>query len=105
MEVRRSHSMHDGHKDTIWKRGAGMTGPDEGLWVPGGSVTAEHVRHMVSRVEEFTATYQFPEGSMRDVPECGESWSLFVLRDSVRWANRFPPGSWPPAQPDEEDEE
>lgn len=52
-EVQVSQSFNDGNIDFEWRRGAVVTAPLEGLWDAWGEVTAEDVRHMRNRFEEF----------------------------------------------------
>ncbi len=52
-EVQVSQSFNDGNPDFEWRRGAVVTAPEEKLWEPSGVVTAEDVRHMRNRFEEF----------------------------------------------------
>ena len=81
-ELQVSQSLQNGHADLTRTRGAAFTAKAEGLWEPQGSVTAEDVRHMQSRVEQFTATAQILQSVLRDIPLCKESWAWWVVRGS-----------------------
>ena len=94
-DVQVSQSFNDGHPEVVWRRGAAMTAKAEGLWNPLGAVTQEDVRHMKARLEVFTATEQMALRQIVGVPKCGESWSRWLLTDSVAYAARAPPQALP----------
>ena len=66
LEVQVSQSFSNGNVDLRWDQGAAMTAKAEGLWEPTASVSAEDIRHLKSRVEQFTATKQITT-VLRDV--------------------------------------
>jgi len=92
-EVQVSQSFQNGNVDLQWSRGAAMTAKDEGLWQPSGNVTVEDIRHMQSRVEQFTATVILSRDALRDVPLCKESWALWVTSGSAAFAARTVPAA------------
>ena len=57
-EIQRAQNWHDGNKDWRWRRGVVFTNKWEGLWRTTPTVTAEDIRHMQSRVEQFHFTHQ-----------------------------------------------
>ena len=90
-DIQVSQSFNDGHPEMVWRRGVAMTAKDEGLWNPMGAVTQEDIRHMKARLEVFTAPVQIAENAIAQVPKCGESWSRWLLTDSMAYAARAPP--------------
>ena len=74
-----------------------MTAEEEGLWDPIGIVTREEIRHMKSRVLQFTATHIIDERDFVTPPMCKESWARWVVTDSAVFATQ--PGPRPPPQP------
>ena len=48
-----SQSFNDCNLDVKWSRGVVFTAKQEGLWEPTARVSAEDVRHLRNRVEEF----------------------------------------------------
>ena len=92
-EVQVSQSFQNGNIDTQWTKGAAITAKDEGLWQPMGNVTPENIRHMQSRVEQFTAKAQLPIQSLHDVPLCKQSWASWVVTRSVAFASRAVPST------------
>ena len=87
-DVQVSQSFHDGHPELVWRRGAAITGPVEGFWEQRGSISAEDVRHMQSRVVQFQAYHQIPEGQLSPLPVCPQSWCRWLLVDSAAFATR-----------------
>ena len=55
-EVQVSQSFSDGNFDVNWQRGVVFTAKEEGRWEPSARVSAEDVRHLRNRVEEFRFT-------------------------------------------------
>ena len=90
-EVQVSQSFQNGNADLRWTRGAAITAKAEGLWEPQGSVSAEDVRHMQSRVEQFTAAAQLERAVLKDVPVCKQSWARWVVTRSAAFASRIAP--------------
>ena len=87
-DVQVSQSFHDGHPEMVWRRGAAITGPLDGFWDRSGSITAEDVRHMQSRVVSFHAYHQVPENQLSPVPLCPQAWCRWLLVDSAAFAAR-----------------
>jgi len=52
-EIQVSQAFSGGNLDVRWKRGVVFTAKEEGLWEPTSRVSAEDVRHLRNRVEEF----------------------------------------------------
>jgi hypothetical protein len=48
-------------------------------------VTAEHIRHLKSRVEQFEATVAVA-GTLKEMPKCKESFSTWLLTTAAQWA-------------------
>lgn len=94
-EVQVSQSFQNGNIDLQWTKGAAITAKDEGLWQPAGNVSPEDIRHIQSRVEQFTAKEQLPIKSLRDVPMCKQSWASWVVTRSAAFAARSVPSSLP----------
>jgi hypothetical protein len=78
LEVAVSQSFNNGNADLRWRRGVVMTAKADGLWDRLGQVTAEDVRHMQSRVVQFTAVAQLPSESLRQVSPCATSWARWL---------------------------
>ena len=95
-DVQVSQSFNNGHPEMTWHRGAAMTAKEEGLWDPIGIVTREEIRHMKSRVLQFTASHIIDECDFVTPPMCKESWARWVVTDSALFATR--PGPRPPPQ-------
>ena len=98
-EVQVSQSFQNGNVDARWARGAAITAKAEGLWEPQSNVSAEDVRHMQSRVEQFVATEQLPRDILKDVPMCKESWAWWVVTRSAAFAARAAPRALPFVEP------
>ena len=94
-DVQVSQSFNDGHPEVVWRRGAAMTAKDVGLWQPMGMVSTEDVRHMQSRVIQFTASHVLRTAAFVDVPACKESWARWVVADSMAYAARPAPRAPP----------
>ena len=71
-----------------WKRGAAITAKMKGLWDRQGCVTAEDIRHMQSRVQQFVATVPVADAAMRDTPCCRTSFSKWLVTRSATFATR-----------------
>ena len=95
-DVQVSQSFNDGHPEIVWKRGAAMTAKEAGLWEPFGMVSREDVRHMQSRVLQFTATGALQEEDLASVPNCAESFARWLLADSCAYAAQPPARVAPP---------
>ena len=65
-----------------------MTCALEGLWDLRGSVTAENIRHMKGRVEQFEVLAELPQGSTVDVPMCKASFAKWLLGAAAAFAQR-----------------
>lgn len=85
-DVQVSQSFNDGHPEMIWKRGAAITAPLQGVWEPYGGVSYEDTRHMRSRVQQFEAYHVLPLEQLVKVPSCAASWARWLVVDSVAFA-------------------
>ena len=94
-DIQVSQSFNDGHPEVTWRRGAAMTAKAEGLWQQVGSVAMEDIRHMQSRVIQFSAHHVIPTESFQQVPMCRESWARWLVIDSAAFAAR--PALRPPS--------
>jgi hypothetical protein len=90
LEVQVSQSFSNGNVDLRWDQGAAMTAKAEGLWEPTASVSAEDIRHLKSRVEQFTATKQITT-VLRDVSRCKETFCAWVVREAAAYASGLAP--------------
>ena len=76
-----------------------MTANLQELWEPVAKgpgvfqVTVEDIKHMQSRVHQFTARHQIPDGQKKEVPNCKYCFCKLVVRDSVEFAQRAVPVS------------
>ena len=86
LEVQVSQSFQNGNADVRWNQGVAMTVKSEGLWSPNAVVSSEDVRHLQSRVEQFTATAQIARSALTDMPKCKESFSKWVVAGACAWA-------------------
>ena len=77
-EIQVSQSFNDGNLDVSWRRGVVFTAKEEELWTPTSKVTAEDVRHLRNRVEEFRFT-RVIEG-MHDVESCAPCMARWLVR-------------------------
>jgi hypothetical protein len=68
-----------------------ITAKDDGLWSLMEGVSAEDVRHMQSRVEQFTATEKLSTQDLVDVPLCKESWAKWVVSGAAAFSARSVP--------------
>ena len=100
-EIQVSQSFNDGNLDVAWKRGAVFTAKEEGLWMPTCKVSAEDVRHLRNRVEEFRFTHVMPEGSFHDVVLCAPCMANWILKYSDEAATGSVPPAMAPAASDE----
>ena len=91
LEVQVPMNMNNGNVDMAWSKGAAITAKLEGLWEPNMCVSAEDVRHMQSRVEQFEAHAQVPTTDMREVPKCRTSFCRWLLSRSTAFALRRAP--------------
>ena len=95
LEVQVSQSFNDGNVDMKWKKGAAITAPLEGLWDLQGSLTEEDVKHMKSRVMQFTASEPVA-GELRSVPLCAATFCKWLVQDATYAATRHGPAWLPP---------
>ena len=93
LEVQVPLNQNLGNVDLAWRRGAAITSKMEGLWDVRGCVTQEDVRHMQSRVEQFSALEQVPAGEMKDVPKCKNSFAAWLLTAAAQFANGSAPAA------------
>ena len=75
-EIQVSQSFNDGNLDVKWRRGVVFTAKAEGLWEPTGKVSAEDVRHLRNRVEEFHFEHVVP--SLKEVDSCAPCMARWV---------------------------
>lgn len=80
VEIQVSQSFNDGNLDIKWNRGVVFTAKEEGLWQPTTRVSAEDVRHLRNRVEEFRFTEVVPE--LKDVESCAPCMARWILKFS-----------------------
>ena len=80
VEIQVSQSFNDGNLDVRWNRGVVFTAKEEGLWQPTARVSAEDVRHLRNRVEEFRFTEVVPE--LKDVESCAPCMARWILKFS-----------------------
>jgi hypothetical protein len=90
LEVAVSQSFNNGHVDFRWTRGVVITAKAEGLWERQGCVSHEDLRHMQSRVHQFTAAAQLPQDSLRHVSPCPSSFARWLITASQDAAARMP---------------
>ena len=98
-EIQVSQSFNDGNLDIAWKRGAVFTAKEDGLWNPTHRVSAEDVRHLQNRVEEFRFTHVMPEGSFHDIASCAPCMARWILQYSGDAATGRVQRPLPPAGP------
>ena len=79
-EVQVSQSFNDGDLDVKWQRGVVLIGKEEGLWEPTSKVSAEDVRHLRNRVDEFRFTHVVP--ALRDVESCAPCMARWIRKFS-----------------------
>ena len=89
-EVQVSQAHNNGHKDMKWSRGVVITAKADGLWNPMRNVSAEDIRHMKNRVEQFSATTTV-DGQLVEAPACKETFCKWLIEDSQAWASRSVP--------------
>ena len=77
LEVAVSQSFQNGNSDIRWTQGIVITAKAKDLWKPTGHVSAEDIRHLQNRVEQFTATATIT-GKLKDFPLCKESFSMVL---------------------------
>ena len=83
-EIQVSQSFNDGNLDVSWKRGVVFTAKEDGLWTPTAKVTAEDVRHLQNRVQEFRFTHVMT--TVKDVDSCAPCMSRWIVRYSTEAA-------------------
>ncbi len=79
-EIQVSQSFSDGDLDVKWSRGVVFTAKEEGLWEPTARVSAEDVRHLRNRVEEFHFAQVVP--SLKEVESCAPCMARWVRKYS-----------------------
>ena len=84
-EIAASGSFNDGNMDVCWNHGVVFTGRHEGLWTPNKRVSAEEVRHIRNRVEEFLIMVPMEIGALKDVTSC----SVHMAQWIVDGANKY----------------
>jgi len=97
LEVQVSQTFQNGNSEIQWKRGAAMTAKEDGLWdpvpaIPGlMPVTKEDIKHMQSRLLQFTATVPLPQADLVKVPKCKESFCRWLVVEASGFASRSIP--------------
>jgi len=84
-EVQASQSFKDGNIDWSWERGAVITAKEKELWAPRTGVTEEDIKHMRSRLCEFTFS-TIPAAArvaVKPCPHCLARW----IRDGAAAAD------------------
>jgi hypothetical protein len=81
-EIQVSQSFNDGNLDVQWKRGVVFTAKLEGLWQPASRVTAEEVRHLRNRVEEFHVHAVLGDGGLKEVETCAPCMARWICKYS-----------------------
>ena len=86
-EIQVPQNFHDGNKDFRWRRGAVFTNKEEDLWRPTDRVRLEDVRHLQSRVHQFSCTAVFvPPGEGRpEIPQCAHHLAKWVQLGADRF--------------------
>ena len=68
-----------------------MTAKADGLWQQMGMVAFEDIRHMQSRMIQFTSHHVLECADFVQAPMCKESWARWVVADSLAFAARPSP--------------
>ena len=76
-EINVSQSFNDGNLDVSWTRGIVFSAKQEGLWEPTCNVSAEDVRHIRNRVEEFQFTHVVTD--LKEVESCAPCMARWIL--------------------------
>ncbi len=76
-EIQVSQSFNDGNLDVVWKKGVVFTAKEDGLWTPTSKVSAEDIRHLRNRVEEFHFTHVISD--VKDVESCAPCKSRWIV--------------------------
>ncbi len=94
-EIQVSQSFNDGNLDVRWTRGVVFTAKEEGLWEATSKVSAEDVRHLRNRVEEF----QFRKivTSLKEVESCAPCMADWILKYSEEAATGSVPAPLAPS--------
>ena len=79
-EIQVSQSFNDGNLDVCWKRGVVFTAKMDGLWTPTTKVSAEDVRHLKNRVEEFCFMQTLT--SLEEVDSCAPCMARWIMKYS-----------------------
>ena len=79
-EIQVSQSFNDGNLDVKWSRGVVFTAKQEGLWEPTARVSAEDVRHLRNRVEEFHFAHVVL--SLKEVQSCAPCMARWIRKYS-----------------------
>jgi hypothetical protein len=79
-EIQVSQAFSDGNLDVRWKRGVVFTAKEEGLWEPTSRVSAEDVRHLRNRVEEFR--FEKIVVALKEVQSCAPCMATWILKYS-----------------------
>ena len=90
-EVQVSQSFSDGNFDVNWQRGVVFTAKEEGLWEPSARVSAEDVRHLRNRVEEFRFTEVIT--GLKDVDSCAPCMARWIVEGSSALPSAALPGT------------
>ena len=79
-EIQVSQSFNDGNLDVKWSRGVVFTAKQEGLWEPTARVSAEDIRHLRNRVEEFH--FDHVVLSLKEVQSCAPCMAGWIRKYS-----------------------
>jgi hypothetical protein len=88
VEIAASGSFNDGNMDVSWNHGVIFTGRHEGLWTPNKRVSAEEVRHMRNRVEEFLFMVPMEIGALKDVTSCCVHMAQWIVDGANKYDAR-----------------
>jgi hypothetical protein len=80
-EIQVSQSFNDGNLDVCWKRGVVFTAKEDGLWDPTSKISAEDVRHLKNRVQEFRLTHVLVD--VKEVESCASCMSRWIAKYSA----------------------
>ena len=83
-EVQVSQSLNDGNLGVAWKKGVVFTAKEAGLWEPTNKISAEDVRHLRNRVEEFRFTHSL--SNLKEVDSCAPCMSRWIVEYSEQAA-------------------
>ena len=83
-EVQAPQSFNDGNPDVKWNHGVIFTAKKDGLWNETSRISAEDIRHMRNRVEEFEFTSTIP-CVLKDVESCEVCMAKWICEKASAW--------------------